>query len=378
MTRPRQHGFSLLELAIVLAITGLIGLVAWRLLPASRSVAGGDPVGQQLRAAQDAVEGFALSRSRLPCPAPVGGDGNEACVTPGVAELPWRTLGLARGDSALRYGVYRSRAADPATARKTFLPFMPPNLTPPVGYQPNQINGLDLCQTLRTAAMAPLVSSAGLDGGTAPVAFGLDAGGVPVAFALAHPGANRHFDGANVGQSFALPGTPRTPDFDDRSVATGLGELSTRLGCVTRVADATARARSAYAAYDLDLNADSYLLFRNLVSTVRTTNKNLAASGLAIATADLAIAVGASASALSLAANSVGICTGPVVAAVFGVGAAIASEVIAAAKLALAVTAETLAQHQAAAAQALRTQSAIDYQAAFAIAATAYRKGLLP
>lgn len=378
MTRRRQRGFSLLELAIVLAITGGVGLVAWRLLPVSRDVAGGDPVGQQLRVAQDAVEGFALSHSRLPCPAPVDGNGLEVCATRGVAELPWRTLGLAHGDIALRYGVYRSSAADPAIAGNNFQPVMPLILTTPVGYQSTQLNGLDLCQTLRTAAVAPLLSSSGLDGGTAPVAFGLDAGGVPVAFALAHPGPNRRFDGADVGLAFAMPGTPRSVDFDDRIVATGLGELSTRLGCVSRMAKATALARSAYAASDLDLNADSYLQFRNFVATVRTTSRKLAESGLEISTVDLAIAVGATASSLSLAANSTGIGTGAVVGAIAAVAAATVGTVVAAAQLVLAQNAETLAAQQATAALVLRNQSTLDYQAAFAAAATADQKGLLP
>lgn len=367
MSGQRQKGFSLLELTIVLAVTGMVGLVTWQLIPASRLVAGGDPIGQQLHEAQEAVEGFALLRSRLPCPAATHGNGLENCAVTTIGELPWRTLGVSPGDSPLRYGVYRSGTADLAQATNTFMPSMPVITTLPAGYTPNQINGLDLCQALRTAGAAPSAS---------PV--GLDAGGVPVAYALAHPGANRHFDGANAGTGFALPGTPVTSEFDDHGVATGLGELSTRLGCVTRMAAATASARSAFAAFDLDRNAAAYSEFRNFVYDVRSTNRKLAKSAVVLATLDLAIAVGASASAVSVASNSAGVGTLLVIGSVAAVTAATAGVVASAVLLVTAQTAEDLADRQKSAAQVLRVQSTLDYQTAFANAAAVDRKGLMP
>jgi type II secretory pathway pseudopilin PulG len=371
--KRQQHGFSLVEVAVGLAVSGAIGLVAWRMVPVSRGVAGGDPVSQQLQQAQEAIEGFALLRNRLPCPAATAGNGQEACAVTGVGELPWRTLGLARGDSALRYGVYRSGGADLALALNTFTPTLPviAAASYPVGYNPNMVNGLDLCQTLRTAAGSPAAAPAGLHADT-----------VPVAYALAHPGVNGVFEGANASApalaSFALTGQPLAPTFDDQTVAVGLPELSTRLGCPTRLGEASASARSAFAAYDLDRDAQMFLDFRDFVSQVRTTNRQLAVSSVGIASADLAVAIGAAATSLSLAANSVGIGTGNVVAAVGGVAAATAAVTAAGVLLTLAIKAEALAQRQDTSALLLKVQSKLDYNAAFLAATVVDRKGLLP
>ncbi len=364
--KRRMAGFSLLELTLALAITGVVGLAAWQLLPASRTVAAGDTVLQQLRTAQEAVEGFALARHRLPCPAAAGGDGQEQCGTARIGELPWRTLGLPRGSSALRYGAYRTASVDLLVASNTYVPFLPVVPVLPTGYVAIQVNGLDLCQSLRTAGASPAVSP-----------NGLDAGGVPVAYALAHPGANRQFDGDNVGAGFALPGLASAEGFDDRTAATGLGELSTRLNCPTRIAEASASARSAFAAYDLDRDADMFLTFRNFAYQVRITNRKLAESSVALATADLAIAVGAGKAAISLAANSGGAGAATIAAAYIGVAAATGALAAAVVSVVTANAAESLADRQAQSASRLRTQSALDYQAAFAAAATADRKGLI-
>ena len=370
MKRKGVAGFSLLELTVAMAITGVVGLAAWQLLPASRTVAAGDTVAQQLLTVQEAVEGFALRRHRLPCPAPAGGDGQELCNAERIGELPWRTLGLTNTSIALRYGAYRTTSADLLVASNTYVPVMPLIAVLPAGYVATQVNGLDLCQSLRNAAASPSVSS------SAPP-NGLDAGGVPVAYALAHPGANRQFDGANVGISFALPGMASAGGFDDRTVATGLGELSTRLNCPARVAEASASARSAFAAYDLDRDAEMFLTFRDFALQVRVTNRKLAESAVGLATADLAIAIGSSASAISLAANSIGVEAGLIVAAVLGVTAATGGLTAAVVGLVMAQDAEALAGRQDTSALALRNQSRLDYQAAFAAAADADRKGLI-
>lgn len=104
----RQGGFSLLELAVVLVILGLV--LGGLLIPLGtsgeqRRLAATDAT---LALAHDALLGFALVHGRLPC-VDVDGDGNEDCPSGGEGALPWRTLGLtqARGrdawDHPLRY-----------------------------------------------------------------------------------------------------------------------------------------------------------------------------------------------------------------------------------------------------------------------------------
>lgn len=102
-----QHGFTLIEMAIVLVIVGL--LVAGLLLPLTAQIdqRNYNETQRELQDIRDALIGFALSnaatdgRPYLPCP-DTNGDGFEDRVA-GVcasvdARLPWATLGLARLD----------------------------------------------------------------------------------------------------------------------------------------------------------------------------------------------------------------------------------------------------------------------------------------
>lgn len=103
-----HYGFTLIEMAIVLVIVGL--LVAGLLLPLSAQVdqRNYNETQRELQEIREALIGFALSnaatdgRPYLPCP-DTNGDGFEnrvgnLCVNPPVGELPWATLGLARQD----------------------------------------------------------------------------------------------------------------------------------------------------------------------------------------------------------------------------------------------------------------------------------------
>lgn len=110
MTRP--HGFTLIELAIVLVIiTILIGGLAVPLSAQiqARRVA---ETRADMRAIQDALIGYAMSRTvgkpYLPCPDDGTGaepgdestllDGNNQCTTV-RGMLPWRTLGVENADA---------------------------------------------------------------------------------------------------------------------------------------------------------------------------------------------------------------------------------------------------------------------------------------
>lgn len=361
--RRHSAGFSVVELSVALALAGVVGLVAWQMLPASRGVAEGDTPQLRLRQAQDAVEGFVLRTHRLPCPATVGGTGSEVCGSDSFGELPWRTLGLPRFDVPLRYGVYRTPTADLAMASAKYSPTLPPSpVLAPAAYNPSQVNGLDLCQSLRLATAAPA---------------GLLAGGVPVAYAVADAGTDRVFN-LPYTATFPLPGTPSTPTFDDRIAATGLGELSARLSCVTRMGEAQAAARSAYAAFDIYRDADMFDRFRGFAYQVRISDRKLAEATVALASLDMLIAIGTTASAVSLAANSVGVGAGTVAAAVLGIGAASAALVVSSVQLASAVAAEAKAGKQAADATTVKARMLVARDAAVRNAAAVDTKGLLP
>lgn len=108
MTALRPSGFTLLEMAIVLLIIGLMfgGLLMplSERLNAQRYNETEDTLGE----IKDALLGFALDQGRLPCP-DTSGDGveNSPCLSV-EGTVPWVTLGVGRLDSwqnSFRYRV---------------------------------------------------------------------------------------------------------------------------------------------------------------------------------------------------------------------------------------------------------------------------------
>lgn len=120
MARPAEpvpRGFTLIELAISLAIVGLLlGMFALPALNLLRHRTG--TAASSLRAddAVAALEQFAIEACRLPCPARAGGaagmENKGECA--GIGILPWRTLGLPYGHD--RHGNLYSYVVSPAYA----------------------------------------------------------------------------------------------------------------------------------------------------------------------------------------------------------------------------------------------------------------------
>lgn len=101
----RQHGFSLVEIAIVLVIVGL--MVGGLLTPLSMQLEQRKAADTQraLDEAREALIGFAVRYGYLPCPAVSAADGQEdrsgnRCTGERrEGYLPWATLGLPRLDA---------------------------------------------------------------------------------------------------------------------------------------------------------------------------------------------------------------------------------------------------------------------------------------
>lgn len=134
----RMHGFSLVEVAVVLVILSLVlgGLLLT--MGTYQQYQRSQQTQRLLAEARDALVGHAVTLGRLPCPATAGGDGQERAptgtgCTGGLAgELPWATLGLPRTDAWGRSIGYAVSAEFARNAASTF-PGCPPGqpATPP-------------------------------------------------------------------------------------------------------------------------------------------------------------------------------------------------------------------------------------------------------
>ena len=256
MTPARRNaGWSLIELAVVMATIAVLGVVLWRVLPLAPKLADNEAAARDLAQAEQALLGYALAHDRLPA----------AVLEHGRAVLPTQVLGLP-SRIRLRYQVQPTLTASPGDR---FAPLLPVALnaggsTPPA----TRINGLDLCMSLKAD------SDKSLDGMQ----------GIPTAFALMHLGPVGQQQAVN--QPFALPGSA---DIGARQVlAVGPGELASRLACPDRVAATQGAVREAYAAYDLARVAVEYEAFRKFAIQVAEMNKANAKTGEVFAGFDIA------------------------------------------------------------------------------------------
>lgn len=107
----KNLGFTLVEMAIVLLIIGL--LIGGLMQPLSSQIdaSRNKDAQNQLNTVQDALYGFAAANGRLPCPATVASNGSEdpvvpvasgACTAPYGGFVPGRQLGLSPIDTSGR------------------------------------------------------------------------------------------------------------------------------------------------------------------------------------------------------------------------------------------------------------------------------------
>lgn len=221
--RASGHGFTLIELAVVLVVLGALGMLV------TSSYSGVDATRAQQRAkaeaeaAHSAVRMFVLTTRRLPCPdlSGDGREGNAAGVCTAGAQLgllPYQTLGLA--PTRMGYGVFRASGADlvaPAIAAST---------------GPMDDGTAPLREALIAAAALPVSTNNPYTTGDGGQLGSESCASNPVsnpAFVIVAPATDRDgnadvFDGVNTGlpnagRCIAAPSRPFDATYDDVVVA---------------------------------------------------------------------------------------------------------------------------------------------------------------
>ncbi|MBI3221959.1 MAG: type II secretion system protein [Nitrosomonadales bacterium] len=116
LTNTNVRGFSLLEMAIVLTIVGLLLAGLLPTLSSQIEQQRRAETNKQLNEIRDALYGYAIINGYLPCPTTTTdlananyGNADATCSTNPAAEgyLPWKTLGVAETDA---WGIKRGSA----------------------------------------------------------------------------------------------------------------------------------------------------------------------------------------------------------------------------------------------------------------------------
>lgn len=98
-----QTGFTLIEMAVVLVILGLVIGTLFAPLAAQRDIRDITGTQNSLNLIKEAINGFAILNGRLPCPTnqpdPINVNyGLEDCTIKTEGYLPWKTLGVPETD----------------------------------------------------------------------------------------------------------------------------------------------------------------------------------------------------------------------------------------------------------------------------------------
>jgi type II secretory pathway pseudopilin PulG len=320
-----QRGVTLIELAVILVIVGLMLVVAIAVMPRlterSRLDTTKDVTIYDVR---QALISFAATNGRLPCPdtsSPPngleGGGATSGCADPPadvVGKVPYRVLGFSDPvlDTAhlpLRYAVYRNvngvdaEDADLAALPNRFIPVLPgvpaahrdpfptdlctaagfsdtspddlsqglsPVLSTPAA--PPHENDLDFCLALRNAKAAAsspsYVYTLDLGGATPSFndAFVLASGGVEDADGS---GGDIAFDGVNTGldTSYESPARRRGRGYDDIVYAMPFDLLESKLTCAAITVGVSSAANASIASAEMLVRAEdlAWLAYRDTV-----------------------------------------------------------------------------------------------------------------
>lgn len=253
-----QRGYTLLELAMTLVVSGLIVTIGASLYHQREQTQQAEIAEIQFTRADQALMGYVFANNALPCPA-ADNNGTEAraagrCVS-SQGFFPFRTLGMAGqlrngAGAALRYAVYNNANAVPSLdisltlLQDRYYPFYSDNLSNPQPQLLANNNGLDLCHALLRAQDLNTVHPVS----TLHVNDGQN--NIPVAYVLVDPGNadadnNQHLlDSINATATdiptlqvptpnlrYLAPGTAKGLTNDDRTHVMYFSQLYQQMGC---------------------------------------------------------------------------------------------------------------------------------------------------
>jgi len=348
--KKTARGYTLVEMAVVLVVLGLVAVVAAKLAPRFMAIGKNPTNFEQIASIEDTLTGFVFTHSRLPCP-DSNADGIEDCGG-GLARgyLPFRTLGMpgqARNSSglALRYAVFRNSAgnSDLASRVDRFAPLLPAGTAPTaVATVLGVANALDMCKALHSAGLSTVDTNRLFTGS------GTDARNV--AWVLLDPGAGdadgdgNLLDGANAtGTGFERADRAMDAAYDDQVVSMSFVSLWAKLGCAAVFsAVGHGQANAALTAVVMLKSLQDYATQLDIANDLAgadvaaaTAGQLSAIAGLAGASADVAIGTaealesqGGLTAAIGLAAAAVVASTAATVAAAAALASAIAAKVI--------------------------------------------------
>ncbi len=214
-------GLGLLEVMLFLFIVGATLVVGYAWLAAKQQATRAEASAAQLQQANRYIDAFAAAKFRLPCPAPVNGNGIEDCsLAKGV--LPYRTLRL--DGSAAQKGVGQLQYIVNPTLTPAPSNLFEPHKWDRTQHDFKQISSADYCRRLIATNTTPLGAQVRNTTGVLR----------PVAYAIAHPGNGdadgdgTAFDGAN-GSPAAVMEAPQNTlimgAYDDSVMARTTAEL---------------------------------------------------------------------------------------------------------------------------------------------------------
>lgn len=240
-----SRGFSLVEMAVVLFIVGLLLGGALLTLTAQQEQRNHEETQRRLNAAVDALIGFAVLNGRLPCPGSASGDedpaGGGTCTTNYGGFLPARTIGFQPTDAAgfgvdvwgnrIRYAVSASlysTTGPPAECRPGGAAPASPPFTSRDNLKANGVgcrsNDLDVCTSTACASRVVGTRTAVM------IVYSTGKNGSLPADSVARPNENENLN-ANATFVFRPPDPQGTAggEFDDLMVVVPVGVFYSKL-----------------------------------------------------------------------------------------------------------------------------------------------------